>query len=311
MKDLVRGFAMQPLEVRSEGDGRTVYGIVVPYGQVARVSDGGPHYKEAFQRGAFAKSLADRGSRPVPLLAQHDRQSFAAGASVGFEDRPDGLYGSFRMLNHDKAEAALEAARAGVANFSVGFGAIKHRMDGGVTVRTEAAMREVSLVTFPAYEGAMVHGVRALNTAEAQMAQQLLAALTMTDAQIDALVSTLTATDASVDMAQAALASLLGVSNPDTDDPDEEPEAANLPDDGVDASASAIAAAADAKGDASIFTMSSQLTSLARRLDEAIARRGSTTPTGAGTDEPHMHSGRLIVARNNFRAALIQRGIRA
>jgi HK97 family phage prohead protease len=290
MNALTRGFSLQPLEVRSEGDGRTVYGIVVPYGQVARVSDGGPFYKEAFERGAFRKSLAERGSRPVPLLAQHDRQSFAAGASTEFEDKADGLYGAFKMLSHDKAEAALEAARAGVAHFSVGFGPIAHRKSGGVVVRTEARLSEVSLVTFPAYEGARVMGVRALDGEDAALAQQLLTALAVADAQLDPIVEALCAADGALDAAQAVIAKILSVPEPEPDEDDaDEADPADAPD----------------------MEMASSLTSLARRLDEAIARRGSTTPIiGAGTDEPdNVHSGRFVVVRNNLRVALIERGL--
>jgi hypothetical protein len=63
-------------------------------------------------------------------------------------------------------------------------------------------------------------------------------------------------------------------------------------------------------GDMTPVQMSSSLTSLARRLDEAIAARGSTTTTVAGADGPHTHPGRLLIARNVLRANLIERGIR-
>jgi len=283
MTSLTRGF-LTDLEIRSGGDGRTVHGIVVPYGQVARVSDGGPSYKEAFQRGAFAKSIASRGERPVPLLAQHDSRQFAVGRSVEFTDTAEGLRGAFRMLNSRPGNDALEAATEGVVSFSVGFGPIADRMDGGVKVRTEAKLSEVSLVTFPAYEGATVSGVRSLAGADLALAQQLLTVLAVADAQLDPIVEALCAADGALDMAQSVIAQILGVPDPEM-----------------------LEDSADAAGD---VQMSSTLTSLARRLDIAIARRGSTTAPAAGTDEPLMHSGRLIVARNNLRAALIERGIR-
>jgi hypothetical protein len=45
--------------------------------------------------------------------------------------------------------------------FSVGFMPIRDRRDeDGTVVRLEAALREVSLVAMPAYEGALVAGVR-------------------------------------------------------------------------------------------------------------------------------------------------------
>jgi HK97 family phage prohead protease len=290
MSDLTRGF-LSDIEIRSGGDGRTVHGIVVPYGQVARVSDGGPAYKEAFRMGAFAKSLADRGSRPIQLLAQHDSRQFPVGRSSDFTDTAEGLRGAFRMLNTRAGDEALEVAREGAVSFSVGFRPIAQEKSGGVTVRTEAALREVSLVTFPAYEGAMVSGVRAmLDASEQALAVQLLVALSASEAQLDPICEALCAAEGALDAAQGVIAQLLGIADPDAADDAAEGDPSELAD----------------------MQMSSSLTSLARRLDEAIARRGSTTSTPeAGADGPHMHPGRLIVARNNLHAALIQRGIRA
>jgi hypothetical protein len=41
MSNLIRDFVAD-IEIRSDGSGRTVHGILVPYNTVARVSDGGP-----------------------------------------------------------------------------------------------------------------------------------------------------------------------------------------------------------------------------------------------------------------------------
>lgn len=284
MSDITRGF-LTDLEIRADGDGRTVHGIVVPYGQVARVSDGGPSYKEAFRQGAFAKSLSDRGDRPIQLLAQHDSRQFPVGRSVGFDDTTDGLRGAFRMLNSRAGNEALEAAREQVVSFSVGFRPITAEKSGGVTIRTEAALREVSLVTFPAYDGAVVSGVRALEGPELALAQQLLTALAVAEAQLDPIVEALCAADGALDMAQSVIAQILGVPNPDAEDMADMADMADM-------------------------QMSSSLTSLARRLDVAIARRGSTTPIGAGSDGPLTHPGRSTIAWNNFLASISERGIR-
>ncbi len=292
MSDLTRGF-LSDIEIRSGGDGRTVHGIVVPYGQVARVSDGGPAYKEAFRQGAFAKSLATRGGKPIQLLAQHDSRQFPVGrgAVADFEDTAEGLRGAFWMLDSRLGNEALEAARENVVSFSVGFRPIQQEKSGGVVVRTEAALREVSLVTFPAYDGAMVSGVRAsLDATEQALAVQLLAALAASEAALDPIVEALCGAEGALDAAQGVIAQLLGIPDPDAADDAAEGDASEMAD----------------------MQMSSSLTSLARRLDEAIARRGSTTSAlEAGADGPHMHPGRLIVARNSLHAALIQRGIRA
>jgi hypothetical protein len=149
-------------------------------------------------------------------------------------------------------------------------------------------MLEYGPAIFAAYPTASIVGVRAtLSTDEQALMQQLLTALAVADAGLDPIVDALCAADGALDAAQAAIAQILAVPNPDPPDAD------------------------DTDDDDPMAMNSANLTSLAIRLDAAISARASTTPTGAGSDEPHLHSGRLIVARNNLRAALIQRGIRA
>lgn len=287
MADLSRDFVAD-LEIRSDGSGRTITGIVVPFGVTARVSDGGPSYDEGFRQGAFTKTLAERRS-PVKLLAQHNRTNPIGKAEVMREDAA-GLYGEFRVSNTPTANEQLELARDGVLDsFSVGFAPIKHVQREGVTWRTEVALREASLVTFAAYEGALVTGIRAVAT-EDVAAVNLLAALFAAGEALDPIMEALCASDMAMDQAQAFITAYLGVDSPDVAEDAMETDSTGMGD----------------------MAMSSTLTSLARRLDAAIAARASATPTGAGADEPPTgHSGRLTVVRNNLRAALIERGISA
>lgn len=158
---LSRAYAAD-LEVRASGDGRIIAGIVVPYDRTARVSDGGPSYAEQFQRGAFAKTLSERGDR-VKFLSQHNARSNPLGVANGDAWREDGagLYGEFRVSKTQAGDEALALVRDGALDsFSVGFTPIKHEKRSGVVVRTEVRLNEVSLVTFPAYEDARVLAVR-------------------------------------------------------------------------------------------------------------------------------------------------------
>lgn len=298
---VTRAFASD-LEVRSDGDGRTIQGIVVPYGQTAKVSDGGPTYQERFQRGAFRKYLADKpvDRFPLRLLSQHDAHK-PLGRATELRETDGGLWGAFRVSDTAYGRDQLELVRDGVLGaFSVGFVPMQAKRDGDITVRTEVSLREVSLVTFPAYEGAIVTGVRQLPPDEVMLAQQLLTVLAVADAKLDPIVDALEAADGALDAAQMIIAQILQVPNPDdVDEKDPADEAEDMAEMGF-----AMAGAAP-------MQMSSSLTSLARRLDEAIAARASTTPLGAGADGPHMHPGRLLIARNNLRAALIQRGIKS
>lgn len=159
---LSREYAVD-LEIRSDGTGRTVHGILVPYGQVARVSDGGAPYDEEFAHGVFARDLQIRAGNfsGVKLLYQHDRTEPIGRATLLREDAV-GLYGELQISRVARGDQALELLRDGVLDsFSVGFVPQAEERRRKVVVRTQAALREASLVTFPAYAGAAVAGVRA------------------------------------------------------------------------------------------------------------------------------------------------------
>jgi len=169
--NLTRAFAGD-LSIRS--DGRTITGIVVPYDTEARVSDGGAPYVERFQRGAFAKTIAERGDR-VKLLVSHDRRSLPIGRAVSLVEQPDGLHIEARVSATRQGDEALELVRDGVVDsLSIGFRPIASRNDRGVTVRTEARLDEVSLVLFGAYEDARITAVRSADQPRLTIARRRL-----------------------------------------------------------------------------------------------------------------------------------------
>lgn len=180
-REIDRRFDVPDLEIRADAAGRTVAGIVVPFDTVARVSDGGPSYDESFRRGAFAKTIRERGDR-VKLLSQHDARRNPLGRAVSLREDGRGLYGEFKVSRTAAGDEALELIRDGALDsFSVGFAPVKHVSENGVTVRTEVRLRETSLVTFPAYEDARIVGVRAaldsLAELSAEERAELIAAL--------------------------------------------------------------------------------------------------------------------------------------
>lgn len=159
---LTRAF-VSDIEVRSDGTGRTIHGIVVPFGRVARVSDGGAPYDEAFQMGAFKRTIDNGGTGRVKLLSHHSSRTNPLGRATMLREDGAGLYGEFQVSKTRAGDEALELVRDGALDsFSVGFRPVQHAKRDGVTWRTEVAMREASLVTFPAYEGALIGGVRSL-----------------------------------------------------------------------------------------------------------------------------------------------------
>lgn len=160
MSDLKREFSAD-LAVRSDSEGRTIHGIIVPFGQVARVSDGGPAYDETFQAGAFSKAINEGTAARVKLMTMHDYSKLPIGRAVLLREDSAGLYGEFKVADTQAGNEALALVRDGALDsFSIGFRPVKHVKRGAVTVRTEVAIREASLVTFPAYPAALVGGVR-------------------------------------------------------------------------------------------------------------------------------------------------------
>lgn len=142
------------------GTGRTIHGVVVPYGQVAEVSDGGRPYRERFEFGACDRSIRERGSK-VRLFTGHETRKLPIGKAVELREHHDGLHAAFEVAATRDGDDALELVRSGtVDSFSIGFRGIRERRDGDVVVRTEIALMEVSLVGMPAYAGATVAGVR-------------------------------------------------------------------------------------------------------------------------------------------------------
>jgi HK97 family phage prohead protease len=157
---IVRTFAAE-LEI---GDGRTVVGRCVPYGETAEVTDGGPPYLEQFARGAFRGMV--RSGRGDFVLLDFEHSPLVAnvvGQGRTFEERDDGLHGTFRLHETPQADTALELIRSGavtglsVAAIPLGPG---KRGPAGETIRTACHLDRVALCRRPAYVGAQITAVR-------------------------------------------------------------------------------------------------------------------------------------------------------
>jgi hypothetical protein len=146
------------LEVRADGDGRTICGICVPYNVEQRIHAG---LTEVFLPGAF--DGVTRAAHRVKLLMGHDSKGLPLGRATTLREDASGLYGEFRVSKTDIGDQALELVRDGVlTNLSVGFQPLKdNRRRDGIVERVKAHLAEVSLVTFGAYgEKAAVAAVR-------------------------------------------------------------------------------------------------------------------------------------------------------
>jgi hypothetical protein len=157
--EIVRSFNAELTE--AEGDGRTILGRCVPYGEVADVEDEHGPYREMFARGAFRR--ANKSPQHVLLDFEHQTDPLSVlGHGVEFIERDDGLYGTFRAINGPVGDQGLEMVRAGmltglsVRALVLGPG----RKDGDVVVRTACHLDRVALCRQPAYAGAVVEALR-------------------------------------------------------------------------------------------------------------------------------------------------------
>jgi len=140
-------------QLRAEGD----EGIIEGYFAVWDTVDS---YKSTFQRGAFSKTLNERGSK-VKILFNHNGDE-VIGVPLEIKEDDHGAY-IRAQLNMD-----VQRARETFSNiklkaldaFSFGFRTVKNHFDHGVEVITEVMLAEVSPVVFEANEAAMITGAR-------------------------------------------------------------------------------------------------------------------------------------------------------
>jgi HK97 family phage prohead protease len=141
----------------ADGDGRTIYGMAVPYNKEQRIN---ATVTEIFRKGVFADVI--RAPHRVKLLRGHGENNVLGRATL-LKETDDGLYAEFRISKTREGDEALELVKDGALDqLSIGFMPIKNRKrPDGVMERIKAHLAEVSLVTFGAYgDMAAVAGVR-------------------------------------------------------------------------------------------------------------------------------------------------------
>ncbi|SDT98937.1 HK97 family phage prohead protease [Stappia sp. ES.058] len=115
------------------------------------------HARDLVVRGAFRRSLAERGPRGIRFLWQHDPAKPIGVWERVFEDAR-GLRVEGRLLTQSAAggEAALLLAGGALDGLSIGFRTRSARRDPQTGVRRvfDIDLWEVSLVTFPLHSGA-------------------------------------------------------------------------------------------------------------------------------------------------------------
>jgi HK97 family phage prohead protease len=150
------------LEIRSDGDGRTVDGILVPYDVEQEIRSEG--IVEVFRAGAFRNQLASPGK--VRYTREHWTQGGQViGRATELREDAKGLRGTLRVSKTQLGDETLELIRDGALDeLSIGFRSGprgSRRGTGNLVERVSAHLIEVASVVAGAYgRRAVTTGVR-------------------------------------------------------------------------------------------------------------------------------------------------------
>ena len=133
------------LELRAEGDGRTLIGIAAPYGVTTQLGQIG----EQYARGAFADTL--KSDSDVMLLLDHALSQLLArraNGSLELSDTPEGLRFRAQLIETSLADDVITAVRAGLyRGASCGFYIRAESWQGQTRTIEGADLREISVIT--------------------------------------------------------------------------------------------------------------------------------------------------------------------
>jgi hypothetical protein len=128
---------------------RTIIGLAVPYGQEIDLTN---NLKERFEAGAI-QSLED-----VKLFYGHEEP---IGKVIDGRDTKEGFEIVAKISDTPRGNEVYTLLQDDVLNrFSVGFFPVKDRKEGQTIVRELVDLKEVSVVPFPAFDGAKITEVR-------------------------------------------------------------------------------------------------------------------------------------------------------
>jgi HK97 family phage prohead protease len=143
------------ISVKAVGDDGSFEGYGSIFGNI-------DSYGDIVDKGAFTKTLAERGDK-TKLLWQHD-SSQPIGIFTSLSEDSNGLKLSGQLcLGVKQADEAYLLLKQGALNgMSIGYQTIQntYNTQTGINHLTEVKLYEVSLVTFPANEEAMVTSVK-------------------------------------------------------------------------------------------------------------------------------------------------------
>ena len=238
MADSTRTFPLEDIRIDPGGDGRTVTAYAAVFNTPTEISDFEGDYIETIHPAAFNKAIADsapQGKRTTWLtrvLFNHgmttygtpsDRGSMPIGTPLDIRADGRGLLTVTRYNNTPLADEALDAIKFGsitAQSFQGRFvrsdkkGPFRADHNGELTTvtRQEVTLKEYGPAVFAAYPTASIVGVRAtLDPTESSLLKVILSSLSASDATLDLVVDALNAQDEYLEVAQAALATIMGM----------------------------------------------------------------------------------------------------
>lgn len=166
---------------------RTIELMVAPYGTPAHLGKG---VHEQVKRGAFGDIDPTKVALKLETGANHAGP--VVGRAISFQDKPEGLFATFRVSETEAGNDALTLAKDGAVGASAGMiitDAVPDR-DGVIELRG-ADLREVTLTGTPAYQSATVLEVRTTDAQDERETMTDSAAVATPEAtpDIDAIVT--------------------------------------------------------------------------------------------------------------------------
>lgn len=141
-----------PLDVKDVGEDGAIEGFAATYGNVDFGGD-------VILPGAFTKAL--KGLKSLPMLLFHDQRR-PVGVWNKFEDTPRGLKmgGRISTATAEGEQAHLLAKDGALAGLSIGYRTLKERYTEKARELIELGLHEVSLVSVPMNDKAVVTAVK-------------------------------------------------------------------------------------------------------------------------------------------------------
>ena len=151
------------LEIKEFGDKGTFTGLAAVYGNKDLGGD-------VIEPGAFSKSIAEKGGE-VPILWQHDpSEPIGLGKLM---DTPMGLQIQGELaLESSVAQKAYSLMKKGILKgLSIGYDVVRREVTDKARYLKELKLWEVSIVTFPMNEQAMISSIKAVEDARIDLAE--------------------------------------------------------------------------------------------------------------------------------------------